>query len=319
MKEIIYLDTNMINSALSQLDYGITQSFGMERKKEFEEGIIDTNSTMNGSEVGGKGKFSSVILGAETVSKFSEENLEGYEESETLLEGQKEFLNRAFHDFSLDLLIKKLQERNLLKYDLEECKPGDFYLHQSEQFKIYNFEVLRRMVDSEIVEGLLSINLNQYKEELKDLEKKHPKKGRKQEVILEIERLKSIIKKEESDKKSSEHGFNMARLISNFGYSAFPNTTLLISGDTISLLDNHFLRLPNISVLPTHVRKHKILCRVHMKKEKTTSATQVSQGDNPAQVLEEIPKLLTGILLDSFGITQVDDFFVTPFAVYYEE
>lgn len=320
MKEIIYLDTNMINSALSQLDSGITENFGHERTDGSEDEVrySDGSNTKKITET--KGKFSGGIVGAETVGKYSKENSEGSESSKLVSEGHKEYLNRAFHDFSLNLLIEKLEKKGLLRDKLTECASGDFYLHEHNEFKFYNFETLKRITNLNVADAILSLDSYPLEKELSALSKQYPKKGnRPKEVTTQIEQLKALIRKENKKKEESLRGFELANTISEFGSNTFPNTTLFISSNTISLLNNEFMRLQNLSILPAHKRKHRILCRVHMKNEGTENSFQLPEQIDPGELLDAIPKFLTQSLLSSFRIIDVDDYFVTPFAIYYEE
>lgn len=320
MKDIIYLDTNMINSALSQLDSGLTHSFGFERNTETEEAQKTTDMDKTHNEVNMKGKVGVGIVGAETLGKFSTETGEFFEDSTKFLEGQKEFLNRAFHDYSLDLLIEKLQSESLLKADLSDCKDGDFYLHEYDQLKFYNFEALERLSDIHLADQLLSIELDTLREEKKDLENVYRKSNRPQVVTQKIQDLKTKITTAESVKKESLKGFEMVNVVSKLGKNVFPNTTLVVSGKLINVLDDKFIRLPipSLNVLPVHRRSHKILCRIQTTKQEDSNIDELLSSNKPAQSLEHIPKMLTSILLDSFELTDVGDVFATPYAIYYE-
>lgn len=68
------------------------------------------------------------LLTLNVNGKIGADAQEGFNESRSFLEGEKDILNKSFHDYSLSLLMDKLDERELLKrteYDLNE---GEFFI-----------------------------------------------------------------------------------------------------------------------------------------------------------------------------------------------
>lgn len=86
-------------------------------------------------------------------------------------------MNKSFHDYSLSLLMDKLDEREPLKtteYDLNE---GDFFIIESE-LRLNDFSLMKRFSNPEKTENLLLAEILDapmtYKEAKKSYLKIHP-------------------------------------------------------------------------------------------------------------------------------------------------
>ena len=66
----------------------------------------------------------------------------------SILEGQKDILNKAFHDHALDILIRKLEDKNMLVDSDNGFKEGDLFFYES-NFKFYDFELLSKTLNVE--------------------------------------------------------------------------------------------------------------------------------------------------------------------------
>ena len=101
MKEIIYLDTEIMNSMIAQLDEGIVNSFTLEEANQ--ESKTEGQQTVRGKNAGLRGSVnaSTGLLpggGLKLDASLGNNGNESTNESRTILEGQKDILNKAFHD-----------------------------------------------------------------------------------------------------------------------------------------------------------------------------------------------------------------------------
>src|SRR5690625_2392435 len=145
MKEIIYLDTEIMNSLLAQLDEGLVENFSIEQSNQLSEGEeIKTTREKDSWISGGLRLGTGALAGGEGIKTTREKDslitsgwrlgtgaIPGGEldfstklgrignESEKylkgILEGQKDILNKAFHDHALNVLLKKLEQKNLIQ------------------------------------------------------------------------------------------------------------------------------------------------------------------------------------------------------------
>ncbi|HEM5239024.1 TPA: hypothetical protein U1344_002151, partial [Streptococcus suis] len=111
MKEIVYLDTQMVNSVLAQLDQGLLL-----------KNAVDTASTQTNSEEGGgvtttegNGGINFGISGAVKVSKSDIDKF-----NIVYSTTNRELIETAMDDYSLDLLLEKLQENFAESIDVKE-------------------------------------------------------------------------------------------------------------------------------------------------------------------------------------------------------
>ena len=116
MKEIIYLDTEIINSMLAQLDEGIVNNFTLESSSQETQGEETQSSFGKNAGIGARIKLSTGIFpgGSATFrGNVGENGVESEKLSTTMLEGQKDILNKAFHDHALEILFTQLSELNI--------------------------------------------------------------------------------------------------------------------------------------------------------------------------------------------------------------
>ena len=151
MKEIIYLDTESVNSLLAQLDQGVTNEFMIEEGSSISRSSTQTTDLgMDGGVEGGIKLDTGMFPGGSlnfNVRRGDRQN-EGEISSVQVTDGQKDLLNKQFHDYSLDILIHKLRKRKLVN-DTDEIKEGDII--QSEgRFEFYDFSLINKASNANI-------------------------------------------------------------------------------------------------------------------------------------------------------------------------
>lgn len=316
MKEIIYLDTEIINSMLAQLDEGLVNSFTLESSSQETQGQ-DSQSTIGKSAgLNTRLKLSTGIFPGGSINfgaNSGENGVESERISTTMLEGQKDILNKAFHDYALEILHDKLLQQNLLK-DIQNAVEGDLLFLES-SFRFYDFELLRNSIDVDIMKQTMTFDqsgsLPSY-DEAKNILKKNTSKNSKiyqdaQNVIKKHNAIQPVV-----------NMMSLLHSLGNYASNMLQNQSIIKAETNIGLIKNKFLReSPEALVLRTDTsRKAKILLRVIGIKN------QVFDGNNMKQLnvtdLDKIPNMMLDVILGSFQIITKGDLLVTPIAIYFE-
>ncbi|MGE7988917.1 DUF6414 family protein [Lysinibacillus fusiformis] len=316
MKEIIYLDTEIINSMLAQLDEGIVNSFTLESSSQETQGEESQSTLGKSAGINARIKLSTGFFpgGSATFGGNSGNNgIESEKISTTMLEGQKDILNKAFHDHALEILHNKLLERNLLK-DIQSAVEGDVLFLES-SFRFYDFELLKNSIDVDVMKQTMTFDetgtLPSY-EEAKNAIKKNNNKNTK--VYQDAQTVLNI-------HNSIQPIMNVMSLLHSLGKYAsqmLQNQSIIKAGTNIGIIKHKYLReSPEALVFRTDTsRKAKILLRVIGKKN------QVFDGKNMKQLKEQdmdkIPNMMLDVILGSFQIINKGDLLVTPIAIYFE-
>lgn len=321
MKEIIYLDTNMLNSMLAQLDEGIINSFSMEENSQESE--TEEQRTTRGKNAGLKGhiKLSTGIFpGGEVLlgSKLDNNGNESFAGSRTILEGQKDILNKAFHDYALDILQLKLEQEKMLVSG-PDFKEGDLHLGE-DTFKFYDFELLENVIDHDHLKNIMLFTeqspITDLNDALEILERKRkgkltPKDQNKVDFAQlyedKYEALLPVI-----------NLFKTLEIFNTYSAKAFGNSAIIKTGNKFGFLKKDYLRDSSValSFRTDKSRNVKFLVRIIGIKD-----TVYNESNMPAfntEDLDQVPNLIFDMLLGSFGIIKPNDVFVTPIAIYYE-
>ncbi|MEK4968625.1 hypothetical protein MKX29_13535 [Cytobacillus sp. FSL R7-0696] len=311
MKEIIYLDTEIMNSILSQMDEGIINDFTAELQKQKTEventhSITKDHTDLKGSLFFGIARFLSSV-------GVTEEELAGA--SLSMLEGQKDVLNKAFHDHALNILIQKLEEEKLLK-EINTLTDGDIFLGQSE-YKLLDFNLLKKTLDANFFETSIMFEFKGSGIEMKEAKKLATKAKPNAEDREKIIIAKKMVQTYENNKPL----FNLLEYmseISGFATDLLGDLAVFKANNEIGLLKKEYLResMESLSFRPNRYRKVKFLARVVGKKEQVYDGTDNSQFNE--ENFDFMPNMMLDIVLNAFGIIKENNFIVTPIAIYYE-
>lgn len=318
MKEIIYLDTDKINSMLAQLDEGLISNFsmemsGQETKTNSNQISKGKNSGMSANIKVNTGLFPGGSLGA--GASFGNNGSKNEIFTKTILEGQKDILNKAFHDYALELLIEKLETKKLFS-DGEKFEEGDLYIEKS-TFRFYDFNLLRDSMDLESMNKFMRSeieDLDMSYNQAKNLLKKINLTAKERE---KIDAAKLIV----STTENTQPILGIFKQINTLGTLAsklLKDLTIIKSNNMIGLLKKEYLResTESLSFRTDHSREVKMLIQVIGKKD--TIFNGYNMGTLSVNSLDLIPNMMLDILLGSFEILEVGDLLVTPIAVYYE-
>ena len=317
MKEIIYLDTEIINSMLAQLDEGIVNSFVMESSSQETQGEETQSTFGKDASMSARLKLSTGILPGGSVTfggNSGEKGVESEKISSTILEGQKDILNKAFHDYSLEILINKLYENGLLNSG--NLKEGDLLLTES-SFRYYDFELLKNSMNPDVAKKIMTIDIEQIPltlaEANKIVNKTNPtakdrdKMADAQKVVDTHEQVAPIIAL-----------YEQLSTLGQYASEMLPSQSVIKADSYIGITKSKFLKeSPEALVFRTdNTRKAKILFRVIGRKNNVFNGFNL--GNFSEQDIDKLPNLMLDIILGSFGIIKKGDTLVTPIAIYFE-
>ncbi|MBY0222741.1 MULTISPECIES: DUF6414 family protein [Sporosarcina] len=319
MKEIIYLDTEIMNSLLAQLDEGLVHSFTLENSGEETESeeIQTTRGKESGITAGVKvstgmlpgGEFS---LGTNLGNSGEEAN--NY--SKTILEGQKDILNKAFHDYSLDLLIKKLTENDLLTEN-GKLKESDLHLGES-KYRFYDFNLIKKSLNADFLENMM----------LDDVKKTGMSYETAKKIVSkpynpsQDQNKRTLAEKVYETHEQTQHVVNTISLLnkmSDFSSDLLDRLVVIKANDKIGLLKKDMLResVESLTFRTDKNRNIRYLVRILGEKEIVYDGiTNMPMLDGDS--LDIIPTMMLDIILGNFNIIKKGDVLVTPIAIYYE-
>lgn len=158
MKHIVYLDTDVLNSYISQIYDGLiksnTQETGDQNQQQHHTSEQSSQAKFS---VGLKG-----LLGTEVNDGI-------FEEGSTLsnTEYGRELIEKIFHDNAIDHVIKNIEAENLLKKNWESIEVGD-YIYLSSNYDILDMDYFARLFSKENYQNIAALcaypMLQQFKE-----------------------------------------------------------------------------------------------------------------------------------------------------------
>lgn len=323
MKEIIYLDTDIMNSLLAQLDQGLIDNYSIEELASTTESSSAT--TDSGTDHGFKGGLTfdtGALPGGSMDFSFNKggKETEGQISSQGFTESQRDLLNKQFHDYSLDILIMKLHDEKLIKED--HIQEGDLIQNEG-QFDFYDFSLIKKAANADTWDKMMRWEDIEMENDFTDHEA--------QKISNKIKKGHSLTKKENRIKKEAliAHEANIERRKitkvmsmledhSSITNKLFKNLTFVKTNNLVGLLKKDFLResTESLSFRGKNTRKAKFLGRVIGVKDEIINDTNLS--DFTPSEINRIPNILLNILLGSFNILEVGDILISPIAVYYE-
>jgi hypothetical protein len=319
MKEIIYLNTEIMNSMLAQLEEGLITGFAFEQNNQTSD--TSGQQSVRGKKAGVNGQINvntgmfpggGLKLGATLGNDGSESN----NQSTTILEGQKDILNKAFHDYALELLTQKLTFSDLLVENENNLKEGDLFLGES-TYRFYDFDLLKRSMDYSSMQEIMLFGISglgmDYKDAIKIVSKPNP--TAKERELLPVAQQVVLAHNAAEPVVNFMKQFN---IFGNYASKLLEGLTVIKTKNQIGLLKKEFLResTESISFRTDKSRKVKYLIRVIGKKEKVFNGVNfptIKEND-----IDMIPNMVLDIILGSFNIIEKGDLIVSPIAIYFE-
>ena len=297
MKEIIYLDTKLVNSLLAQQNSGLITKLVNEDGESDSRTEGSTEQTTTSSDAG-----ISALLKA--TGSYSNTNVDSY--NFVFSKSNKNLVETALDDYSLDLLITGLEAKNLIKHS--DYQDGDL-ISVSGELTVFNFEQLAETSDLEEISFLLPGY-----DEFKSLKSEYGKiKGRDKY----LPRAKEI---QEALSTNGWDVFEMIKHMSVYLKKLLPETNLIKISNTFSILPLEFLRVQSVQLSFMQHGKRKIkmlgICSSTFDEQVPSDFSHMEDSN---LMLKYAPTTILNIILGSFGMIDKADHLVRPIAIYYED
>lgn len=297
MKEIIYLDTKLVNSLLAQQNSGLITKLVNEDGESDSRTEGSTEQTTTSSDAG-----ISALLKA--TGSYSNTNVDSY--NFVFSKSNKNLVETALDDYSLDLLITGLEAKNLIKHS--DYQDGDL-ISVSGELTVFNFEQLAETSDLEEISFLLPGY-----DEFKSLKSEYGKiKGRD----------KYLPRAKEIQQALSTNGwdvFEMIKHMSVYLKKLLPETNLIKISNTFSILPLEFLRVQSVQLSFMQLGKRKIkmlgICSSTFDEQVPSDFSHMEDSN---LMLKYAPTTILNIILGSFGMIDKADHLVRPIAIYFED
>lgn len=307
-----------MNSMLAQLDEGLINSFSLEQSEQEEES--EGTQSARGKSAGltanlkvGTGLLPGGNLGISGSLGNTGDESESY--SRTFLEGQKDILNKAFHDYALDLLIEKLHEKSMI-VETGDFKEGNLYIGES-TYRFYDFNLLKKSMDYSAMKEIMLADAHRLGltiEHAKTIVNKQKLSAKERELI---DKARQVTTAYESIMPIIDIIKNLNTL-SSFASNLLEDLTVIKTNNQIGLLKKEYLResVESLTFRTDKSRKVRYLVRIIGKKDVVYDGSNLPliNGDD----LDFIPNMMLDIILGSFDIIKKGDLLVTPIAIYYE-
>ncbi|EMF0512625.1 hypothetical protein Q3E60_10120 [Enterococcus faecium] len=325
MKDYIYLDMNLANSYLAQIDKGIL------KKIVNGEALANTNQENGGDTISSEGGGSLGIPGViNSNGKMTKTEFDTF--STISSKNSSELIETVLDDYAIDLLINKLREKRLID-SLRNSSEGDFVLINV-PFKFYDFEFMQKSLNDNFFKAIgINNNKNEeikgIEELLKEYDKKikiynQPKKKNKlsAEQLQEFKKIKSQkneLSKELEKAKESIDIFSMFKILSEFGDSLFPNSVILSHKGYLAYCNRHNMRISQaqLSAISDSKRNICILANISNVKENVNKDGQIN--DFQTIDLNILPSLFSELLLGNFNLLESGDRILRPIAIYFDQ
>lgn len=297
MKEIIYLDTKLVNSIIAQNDQGLVL------KRAFDKGETNSNSeeTTQATSLNTSG---GVTVGANFNVNRGESNTD--KQSLVYSETNKELIEVATHDYALDILLEILKDEIV-----NDCADDGQFIQQNDRVTFYDFKKLYESMDTEKLKLLMPDIFQPIEKIEKELSK-----------ISKSNKIKLEDKKTELQKQldnSLPEIFKKLNTFSDYMVGLYDGAILAKINNTLSICEPENIRLkPSLlSIMNLSNRKATILGIV-VAKESGNSSIDNLQTDSANEVISNVANSFMEIVITSFNIASKGDYYVRPIAIYFE-
>ncbi|MBT0931690.1 hypothetical protein KJR27_03565 [Streptococcus infantarius subsp. infantarius] len=297
MKEIIYLDTKLVNSIIAQNDQGLVL------KRAFDKGETNSNSEETTQAIS-LNTSGGVTVGANFNVNRGESNTD--KQSLVYSETNKELIEVATHDYALDILLEILKDEIV-----NDCADDGQFIQQNDRVTFYDFKKLYESMDTEKLK-LLMPNIFQ---PIEKIEKELSKISKSNKIKFE-DKITELQKQLDN---SLPEIFKKLNTFSDYMVGLYDGAILAKINNTLSICDPENIRLkPSLlSIMNSSNRKATILGIV-VAKESGNSSIDNLQTDSANEVISNVANSFMEIVITSFDIASKGDYYVRPIAIYFE-
>ena len=281
LKEIIYLDTKLVNSIIAQNDQGLVL------KRAFDKGETNSNSeeTTQATSLNTSG---GVTVGANFNVNRGESNTD--KQSLVYSETNKELIEVATQDYALDILLEILKDEIV-----NDCADDGQFIQQNDRVTFYDFKKLYESMDTEKLK-LLMPGIFQ---PIEKIEKELSKISKSNKIKFE-DKITELQKQLDN---SLPEIFKKLNTFSDYMVGLYDGAILAKINNTLSICEPENIRLkPSLlSIMNLSNRKATILGIV-VAKESGNSSIDNLQTDSANEVISNVANSFMEIVITSFDI-----------------
>lgn len=299
MKEIVYLDTKLVNSLLAQMDQGLIL------KQISEENNSKSDQTENSSQ-------GTRTFGTKAGIPFVSGQIENSKSDTNKValvysSGNRDLVETAIDDFSLDILLDKIKGD---VQNVASASEGGF-AKEIDKLIVYDFSLLKTTFDIERIKFFIPDEVSLFEEKQKEFEKIN--KNIKSKNLEKIKELQNFLK------NSSINNFISVHKLSKYMESLLANCSIFKVGNSICICEEQNIRIPKSSLSLLNHTKRKATIVGIVASDVDTDMNFKSLSNDSSMVLSHGPSAFINIAINSFKIAKKGDRFIRPIAVYFEE
>lgn len=297
LKEIIYLDTKLVNSIIAQNDQGLVL------KRAFDKGETNSNSEET-TQTTSLNTSGGVTVGANFNVNRGESNTD--KQSLVYSETNKELIEVATHDYALDILLEILKDEIV-----NDCADDGQFIQQNDRVTFYDFKKLYESMDTE----KLKLLMPDIFQPIEKIEKELSKISKSNKIKFE-DKITELQKQLDN---SLPEIFKKLNTFSDYMVGLYDGAILAKINNTLSICEPENIRLkPSLlSIMNLSNRKATILGIV-VAKESGNSSIDNLQTDSANEVISNVANSFMEIVITSFNIASKGDYYVRPIAIYFE-
>lgn len=308
MRKYLYINNDLVNSTLAQLSQGIVNSVVSENGHDKA-----TSSTKSNGKTQGIDNFLST--GFQQLNSY--DNQTGKEYTQT----QKDIIEKATHDYAVNILENELKNNNLLKTKRTDIDTSA-YLEITGDFKMIDFSSLDESMQLNTLSNLMSDGLpddeksNILKTMKRLIAKLNTNKFSEQDKIKynEIKPIYDKILQSEETYSS----LSAIKEFSNLCATLFTDIVLIKLPGYAILCDRKYFKdnLAFYNFINSSSRKVTVLGyvqdKVHLEDDE-----RITEEIGKTKNLWKVPNFLTGIVIKNFNLAYEGDYLIQPIAVYF--
>ena len=297
MKEIIYLDTKLVNSIIAQNDQGLVL------KRAFDKGKTNSNSeeTTQATSLNTSGW---VTVGANFNVNRGESNTD--KQSLVYSETNKELIGVATHDYALDILLEILKDEIV-----NDCADDGQFIQQNDRVTFYDFKKLYESMDTE----KLKLLMPDIFQSIEKIEKELSKISKSNKIKFE-DKITELQKQLDN---SLPKIFKKLNTFSDYMVGLYDGAILAKINNTLSICEPENIRLkPSLLPIMNLSNRKATILGIVVAKESGNSSIDNLQTDSANEVISNVANSFMEIVITSFDIASKGDYYVRPIAIYFE-
>ncbi|HFK6864112.1 TPA: hypothetical protein ACGY23_001533, partial [Listeria monocytogenes] len=232
MKEMIYMDSEFINSFISQVYDGLPVNLESGSKESNGEHATDQSGEKSTTSTQGSLLF--------LKGKYNYSTDENNQHSVMQTQETQEIISKKMHDNALNDFEEYLVTEKKLKTTIEDAKNGE-YVKLTIPFRFIDYKFLRSLYSKKILDSMLIFTNHDTNESLEFLENeaKNASKDQKNEIKHQIKHLRKEL---EETNKGAEHGFNLMNAMFDVVVDALPTNYYLKEENILIPLKEKYFR-----------------------------------------------------------------------------